>query len=151
MEIHENKFFRGFTAERRHAHGAAVEKFDAFDVRRANQAAVKCVGPAMILATQDVFAATAQSDRAGAMAANVAEGTKFSPIVSNDDDWFTGYIGGEKNLLVGDGAPHPLLFSPGVAERSHQVPTGPGKAGLLQFQSCPIKCKTPSQPCRATH
>jgi hypothetical protein len=95
----------------------------------------------MILATQDVFAATAQSDRAGAMAANVAEGTEFSPIVSNDDDWFTGDIGSEKTFWIGDGAPHAIYFSAGLAERSNELPSALENAGLLDLQNCRISVK----------
>jgi len=75
------------------------------------------------------------------MAANVAEGTKFSPIVSNDDDWFTGYIGGEKTLWVGDGAPHAIYFSAGLAERSDELPSALENAGLLDLQNCRISVK----------
>src|SRR6267378_3773345 len=73
VEIHEDELAPSFAAERHHAHVAAVEKLDAFDVRRSNQAAVQCVGPAVILAAQNVFAAAAERDRSRAMTANVAE------------------------------------------------------------------------------
>ena len=59
IEIHKDELFPGFAAQRHHAHGAAVEKFDAFNVGRADQAAIERVGPAVILATQDIFAAAA--------------------------------------------------------------------------------------------
>jgi hypothetical protein len=95
----------------------------------------------MILATEDVIAATSQSDRAGAMAANIAEGTEFSPIVANDDDGFTGYIGGKKTLGVGDGALHAIYFSAGLAERSNELPSALESAGLLDLQNCRISVK----------
>jgi hypothetical protein len=133
--------FPGFTPERHHTHGAAVKEFDALDVWRANQAAVERVGPAMILATQDVFAATAQSDRAGAMAANVAEGAQSTFLVTNDNDWFTGYVGGEKTFWIGDGALHTIYFSAGLAERSNELPSALESAGLLDLQNCRISVK----------
>src|SRR6266702_6379855 len=102
--MHEDELFPGFAAKRHHAHGAAVEKFDAVDVGRADQAAVERVGPAVILATQDVLAAATQSDRPGAMAANIAEGAQFTLLVANDDDGLAGDIGGAKAFWVGDGA-----------------------------------------------
>jgi len=75
------------------------------------------------------------------MTANVAEGTEFSPIVSNDDDWFTGYIGGEKTFWIGDGVPHAIYFSAGLAERSNELPSALENAGLLDLQSCRISVK----------
>src|SRR5437899_1407744 len=95
----------------------------------------------MVLPTQCVFAAAAQTDRAGAMAASVAEGTEFSPIVSNDDDGFTGYIGGEKTFWIGDGALHAIYFSAGLAERSNELPSALENTGLLDLQNCRISVK----------
>jgi len=51
--------------------------------------AIKGVGPAVILATQDIFAAAAESDGPSAMTANVAEGAQCTFLIANDDDWFT--------------------------------------------------------------
>src|SRR6266704_1632980 len=102
--MHEDELFPGFAAKRHHAHGAAVEEFDAVNVGRADQTAIESVGPAVILATENIPAAATQSDWAGAMAANIAERTQLALIVANDDDGFTGNIGGEKAFWVGDGA-----------------------------------------------
>jgi len=40
VEIHKDELFPSLAAKWHHAHGAAVEKLDALDVRRSNQAAV---------------------------------------------------------------------------------------------------------------
>jgi len=98
IEIHEDEVFPSFAAKWNHAHGAAVEELDALDVRCADEAAVQSVGPAMILAAQNIFAAAAESDRSGTMAANVAEGAQFALPVTDDDDGFTSGIGGEKTF-----------------------------------------------------
>src|SRR6267142_3456786 len=78
VEIHEDELAPSFAAQRHHAHGATVEEFDAFDVRRSNQAAVQCVGPAVVLAAQNIFGAAALRDGSRAMTANVAESAKHT-------------------------------------------------------------------------
>jgi len=84
-------------------HGAAVEELDALDVWRADEAAIQRVGPAVILAAQNIFAAAAERDRPGAMAANVAKSAQRSLLIADDDDWLAGNVGGEKTFGVGDG------------------------------------------------
>src|SRR5580692_3488593 len=51
IEVDEDELFPGFETQRKHAHGAAVEEFDTFNVGSANQPAIKRVRPAMIAAT----------------------------------------------------------------------------------------------------
>src|SRR5437016_548088 len=122
IEIHKDELFPGFTTKRHHAHGAAVEELDAFDIGSANQAAIQRVGPAVILAAEDIFAAAAESDGSRAMSANVAEGTQFALLVANDDDWLTSDIGGEKTLGVANGALHAVHFPAGLVECSYKLP-----------------------------
>ena len=96
----------------------------------------------MILATQNIFAAAAERDRPGAMAANVTEGTQRSLVVANDDDWLTSNIGGEKTFGIGDGALHPVHFSARLAESSNELPGAMENARLLDIKNCGIGVKT---------
>jgi len=133
--------FPGLAAEGHHAHGAAVEEFDAFDVGSADQAAIKRVGPAVILATQDIFAAAAESDGPSAMTANVAEGAQCTFLIANDDDWFTSNIGGEKAFRVSDSALRPVYFSAGLAKRADHLPGAPQDARFLNLKDVGIGVK----------
>jgi hypothetical protein len=102
----------------------------------------KSVGPAMILATQDIFAAAAESDGPGAMAANVAEGAQRAFLVANNDDGFASDIGGEKTFGIGDGALHAVYFAAGLGERSDELPGALKDARFLDFQNGGIGVKT---------
>ena len=99
IEVDEDELLPGFQAQRKHAHGAAVEEFDAFDVRRADEAAVERVRPAMIAAAKNIFAAAALGDGAGAMAADVAESAQRALLVADDDYRFADDIDGEESFL----------------------------------------------------
>ena len=141
IEVHEDKLFPGFAAKRHHSHGAAVEEFNAFNVRSADQTAIESVSPAVILATQNVLAAAAKRDRTGTMAANVAESTQFPLLVANDDDGFTCDIGGEITFGVGDGAFYAVNFSAGLAESSDELPSALEDASFLDFKNRGIGVK----------
>src|SRR5580693_6155765 len=54
IEIDEDKLFPGFQTQREHAHRAAIKELDAFNVWRANEAAVERVGPTVIAAAQNI-------------------------------------------------------------------------------------------------
>src|SRR5207302_8989857 len=102
IEIHENKLAPGFTAQRHHAHGTAIEEFDAIHVRSVNQAAIERVGPTVILAAQNILAAATECKGSGAMTANVAEGAQLTLLVANDDDRLAHNIHGEETFRVGN-------------------------------------------------
>src|SRR5207249_9850293 len=89
VEIHKDKLLPGLAAERHHAHGAAVKELNAFDIGCADQAAIKRVRPAVVLATEDILAAAAQGDGSGAVAANVAKRTQLYLLLTDEEDWCT--------------------------------------------------------------
>jgi hypothetical protein len=95
----------------------------------------------VILAAQDIFAAAAESDGPGAMAANVAEGAQLTLFVANDDDRFAGDLGGEKAFGIGNGALYAVYFSAGLAESSDELPGALENAGLFDFEDCGIGVK----------
>src|SRR6266851_858867 len=142
IEIHKDELFPRLAAQRHHTHGAAVEKLDALDVGRADEAAIQRVGPTVILAAQNIFAAAAERHRPGAMAANVTEGTQRSLVVANDDDWLTGNVGSEKTFGIGDDALHSVHFSARLAESSNELPGAMENARLLDIQNRRIGVKT---------
>src|SRR5690349_17773549 len=131
IEIHKDKLAPGFAAQRHHAHGAAVEEFDAIDVRRANQAAVERVGPAMILAAQNVFAAAAERDGPGAMTADIAEGAQLALLVAHDDHWLADDICREKTLRIRNSALDPIYFAASLMESTDELPGTLKDAGFF--------------------
>src|SRR5437762_11616075 len=62
IEIDENELAPGFAAQRHHAHGVAVEEFNAIDVGRPDEAAVEGVGAVVVLEVRDIFAVAADGD-----------------------------------------------------------------------------------------
>src|SRR5258708_6537220 len=149
IEIHEDELFPRLAAERHHAHGAAIEELDAFDVGGADKAAIERVRPAVILATQDIFASAAESDGSGAMAADIAEGAQLALLVANDDDWFTGDVGREKTFGIGDGAFRAVYFSALLAECSDELPGALENSCLFDFKNRGIGVKARSERLRA--
>ena len=125
-------------AQRHHAHGAAVEELDAFDVGRADQAAIECVRPAVIVAAQNIFAAAALRDGAGAVAADVAEGAERALLVANDDDRFADDVGGEKSFGIGDGALCAVHFAARRVERADELPGATEDAGFFSVENSGI-------------
>jgi len=123
IEIDEDEFFPGFEAQRKHAHGAAVEEFDAFDIGSADETAIERVGPAVVLAAEDIFAAATEGYRSGSVAADVAEGAKRSLFVADDEDGFAGDFGGEESFGIGDGAVRAAGFSAGLVKSADHLPS----------------------------
>src|SRR5439155_13182346 len=78
VKIYEDEIAPSVEAQRKHAHGAAIEKFDALDVGRADEFSFEGVSPAMVLAAHDVLAAAAERDGTSTVAADVAEGAQSS-------------------------------------------------------------------------
>src|SRR5260370_33761419 len=93
MRILEYELLSSFEAKPNLAHGAAVRKLDAFNIGRADQAPIERVGPAVILASQNIFASAAEGDGSGAMATDVTKGSQRAFLVANDDNGFVGDIG----------------------------------------------------------
>src|SRR6267378_3737604 len=149
VEIHEDELAPSFAAKRHHAHGAAVEEFNSLDVRRSNQATVQCVGPAVVLAAQNILAAAAQGDGSRAMTANVAEGAERTFFVANDNDRFADEIGGEETFWVGDGPLHAIPFSARLAKCSDELPGAAENTRLLDFQNRGIGVETQGECLRA--
>jgi hypothetical protein len=58
----------------------------------------------VVAAAENIFAAAALGDGAGAMAADVAEGAERVLLVAHDDNWFADDIDGEEGFGVGHGA-----------------------------------------------
>src|SRR5208282_5775591 len=104
IEVDEDELLPSFQPQRHHAHGAAVEELDAFDVGRADEAAIERVSPAVVAAAENIFAAAALRDRAGAVAADVAEGAQRALLVAHNDDGFTDNVGCEEGLGIRDRA-----------------------------------------------
>src|SRR5689334_4828041 len=102
VEVDEDELFPGFAAKRDHAHRGAIEKFDAFDVGRADEPAVQSVCPAVIGAAKNIFRAAAKGNRSRPVTADIAECSQRALLIPDDDDGFAGDVGGEKSLRVGD-------------------------------------------------
>src|SRR5215471_12455594 len=145
IEVYKNELAPGFAAQRHHAHGAAVEKLDAIHVRRADEAAVESVGPAVILAAQDISAAAAEGDGSSAMAADVAESPKFALLVANDDDRLADDVYSEEAFGVGDGALYSVHFAARLMQSSYQVPGALENAGFFNLQNRRIGVETGCQ------
>src|SRR5438045_9326081 len=99
------------------------------------------LSPAVLVATQNVLTAAAKHYLTGTMAANVAESTQFPLLVANEDDGFTGDIGGEITFGVGDGAFYAVNFSAGLAESSDELPSALEDASFLDFKNRGIGVK----------
>src|SRR5215831_17611717 len=84
IEIDEDEVAPGVQSQWNHAHGAAVKKLHAVHIGRADEFSFERIGPAVILAAHNVFAAAAKCDWSGAMPANVAEGAQRFLLVSNN-------------------------------------------------------------------
>src|SRR5437762_475568 len=149
IEIDENELAPGFAAQRHHAHGVAVEEFNAIDVGRPDEAAVEGVGPAVVLAAQDIFAAAAEGDGARPMAAHIAESAEFAFLVSDNDDWLAGNIHGEKTLRVGDRAPGSVYFAAGLMERPEELPGALENPRFFNFQNRGVGVETRREGLRA--
>src|SRR4029077_3425378 len=134
VEVDEDELLPRFEAQRDHAHGAAVEELDAFDVGCADQTAIECISPSMIAAAQNIFAAAALRDGAGAVAADVAEGAERALLVANDDDRFADDVDSEKGFRIGDGAFCAVLFSAGSVESANELPGATEDAGFLHVE-----------------
>src|SRR5689334_18544786 len=149
IEIDENELAPGFAAQRHHAHSAAIEKLDAIDVRSANEAAVESVGPAVVLAAQDIFAAAAERDRARAMAAHVAEGAQLALLVAHDDDRLADNIHRKKTFWVGNRTLGSVHFATGLMQRSDELPGALKDARFFNFQNRSIRVEARCERLRA--
>ncbi len=134
IEINKDKLPPGFQSKRKHAHGAAVKEFHAFHIGSADQAAIERVGPTVIGAAEDIFAAAADRDGARAMTANIAESAKSSLLVANDHDRFADDFRGKKGFRVGDGAPEAVYFPAVLAERADELPGAAEDAGFFDIE-----------------
>src|SRR5258708_7468380 len=134
IEINKDKLPPGFQPKRKHAHGAAVQEFDAFHIGSADQAAIERVGPTVVGATENIFAAAAKRDGARAMTANIAEGAKSSLLVANDHDRFPDDFCGKKGLGIGDGALEAVYFPAVLAERADELPGASEDAGFFDIE-----------------
>src|SRR5213082_541948 len=149
IEIDKNELAPSFAAQRHHAHGGAIEKLDAIDVRRTNQAAVEGVGPAVVLAAQDIFAAATERDGARAMAADIAEAAEFALLVAYNDDRLADNIHGKETLGVGDGAPGSIYFAAALMKRSNELPSTLENPRFFNFQNRGVGVETRREGLRA--
>src|SRR5881628_2425717 len=115
IEIHKDELLPGFQAQRHHAHGGAIEELDTVNIRRADEAAIERIGPAVIPAAQDIFAAAALRDGSGAMPADIAEGAQRILLIADDYDGLAGDLSGEKGFRIGDGALSAVEVAAGLA------------------------------------
>ena len=134
IEIDEDESFPGFEAKREHAHGAAIEEFDAFDIGSADEAAVEGVGPAVVLAAEDIFAAAAEGDRSGSVTANVAEGAQRALLITDDEDGFSGDFGSEVGFGIGDRVVCAAGFTAWLIERADHLPGFAEDFGFFDFE-----------------
>ena len=148
IEIDEDELLPDFERQRDHAHGAAVEELDAFNIRRADQTAIERVGPAMIAATKDIFAAAVLRDGAGAVAADVAEGAERAFFVPHNDDRFTSDIDGEEGFRIGDGAFCAVLLPAENVESADELPGATEDAGFFSFENRGIDVELRSEGVR---
>src|SRR5438094_1531047 len=149
IEIDENELAPGFAAQRHHAHGVAVEEFNAIDVGRPDEAAVERVRPAVVLTAEHILAAATEGDGARAMAANIAEGAEFALLVADNDDRFAGNIHGEKTLGVGDRAPGSVHFAAGLMDRPDELPGALEDARFFNVQNRGVGVETRREGLRA--
>src|SRR5947208_5885131 len=133
IKIHKNKLFPGFQAQRHHAHRAAIEKLNTVHIRRADQAAVQRISPAMISAAQNVLAAASLRNGARAMTAYIAQGPQRAFLVANNNNRLACNLRGEETFRIGDGALAAILFSADMAQRSRKLPCTPENLRLLNF------------------
>ena len=95
----------------------------------------------MILAAHDILAATAESDRSGTVAADVAEGAEGSLLVANDEQRFSGAFGGKKRFWVGDGFLYAVDLTAGMVESADELPGAAKDFVLLDFEDGRIGVK----------
>ena len=145
VKIYEDEIAPSVEAQRKHAHGAAIEKFDALDVGRADEFSFEGVSPAMVLAAHDVLAAAAERDGTSTVAADVAEGAQSSLLVTNNQNWFTCDFGGEISFGIGDGFLRAIHFPAGLHCGADELPYAAKDFFLLDFEDSRIGVKARGQ------
>src|SRR4029077_18537250 len=99
------------------------------------------VRPAVILAAHDIFAAAAEGDGPGAMAANVAERAKSSLLVADDENGLAGDFSGEISFGIGDGFHCTIYLTAGLHRGSDELPGLTKNLFLLNFEDSRVGVK----------
>ena len=103
------------------------------------ETAFERVSPAMIAAAKNIFAAAALGDRAGAMAAYVAESAQRALLIADDDNRLTDDIQREESFWIGDGAfcgVWGATFSARSIESADKLPRAAEDAGFFSVENC---------------
>src|ERR1700676_1479787 len=141
IKIDENELFPRLQPQRHHTHGAAVEELHDLHIGRANQPTIERVRPAVIAATENIFAAATLRDGPSAVAADVAEGSQRPFLVAPDQSRLAGHLRGKKRFRVGEGALHAVYFAASLAQRSNKLPGTAKNMFFLNLQNRGVNVK----------
>jgi len=97
VEVDEDEIFPGVDADGDEAVVSAIEIADAIELDHAFESAVDAVSPAVIGAAKLFGAAVGfGDDSGGVVSADVEEGAELVVVAADDDEGFTGDVGGEE-------------------------------------------------------
>src|SRR5262249_150087 len=126
-------------------------------IRSADEPAIQCVGPPVILAAEDVFAAASERNRPCAVTAYITERPQHSRLVAHDDDRLSRYFRGEVGLSIRNRLSCPVQYpllrffrrgwpaAAGLVGRPYQLPGPPENLLPLNLKNLRVGIETRRQ------